>query len=722
MNVLALIPFVIVEVVFVAFIVLIARSGLRETVNRSFFYFLVAFALWGASNYVSNLTDLPNDTLLLLNRVLFVVSIIGLFALLSFITHITHQKVRLLMRFVTTFLVVVAIMVSLTPLTVSSVYVEHDSVVGVNFDILSLLYFLIVVYISGLILYRLTRGVRQKNSRERSRARVLFVSIGVAIAAILLTNVLIPLAFNTFSLTMLGLFAGMFIIAGVSYGIVRHGMFDIKRAAVRSVTYSLVLATLALSYFVLAFLLSTLFGNVLVTADQAISGVIISLLLALAFQPIKHFFDQATNKIFYKDEYSSDEFFATLNRILVTTTDIRKLLQRISVQISETLKSEQVFFSIRSASHRYVSAGTDRHVVIPAADLDELEMWFREKPHILQTSLIEDNQTLKRLLMSYRVELVMPLLQGDVLVGFLFVGDHRISAYKQRDLRVLETVSDELVIAIQNALSVQEVKDLNAHLEQRIDEATRELRQSNSQLQRLDEAKDEFISMASHQLRTPLTSIKGYISMLIDGDVGKVSSQQKHLLNEVFMSSERMVRLIGDFLNVSRLQTGKFVVEKHPTDLSKVVAQEIESLKLNANTRGMTFNYTQPKHFPILDIDEGKIQQVIMNFSDNAIYYSKDNSKIKVSLSFNATHVEFLVKDTGIGVPASEQAQLFNKFFRATNARKQRPDGTGVGLFLAKKVIDAHDGSIIFESKEGKGSTFGFKLPIKKLRAAGNAD
>jgi signal transduction histidine kinase len=268
------------------------------------------------------------------------------------------------------------------------------------------------------------------------------------------------------------------------------------------------------------------------------------------------------------------------------------------------------------------------------------------------------------------------------------------------------------VIAIQNAQSVDEVRKLNSTLEQRISAATGELRRSNAQLQRLDKAKDEFISMASHQLRTPLTSIKGYLSMLIEGDIGAVSKEQKKVLSEAFVSSERMVRLIGDFLNVSRLQTGKFVIEKHPVDLARMVQREIDGLEQNALARDMKFVYKKPKDIPMLNIDENKVQQVVMNFCDNAIYYSKEKSKITVTLQKSGNSVVFKVIDTGIGVPKAEQARLFQKFFRAENARRARPDGTGVGLFLAKKVIDDHGGSIIFESKEGKGSTFGFRLPI----------
>lgn len=308
----------------------------------------------------------------------------------------------------------------------------------------------------------------------------------------------------------------------------------------------------------------------------------------------------------------------------------------------------------------------------------------------------------------------MPLHKGDTMIGYLCLGQPRGFGYTNRDLHALKSIADELTIAIQNALSVEEVRKLNGSLEQRVSSATHELRTSNAQLQRLDEAKDEFISMASHQLRTPLTSIKGYLSMLIDGDVGSVTKEQKHMLNEAFVSSERMVRLIGDFLNVSRLQTGKFVIEKHPVDLALLVQREVEGLAQNAAGRGMSFVYKKPKGIPMLNLDENKIQQVVMNFADNAIYYSKEKSKISVSLKKVGEFVEFKVTDTGIGVPKSEQANLFNKFFRATNARRARPDGTGVGLFLAKKVVDDHDGSIIFESKEGKGSTFGFRLPIPR--------
>jgi signal transduction histidine kinase len=179
-----------------------------------------------------------------------------------------------------------------------------------------------------------------------------------------------------------------------------------------------------------------------------------------------------------------------------------------------------------------------------------------------------------------------------------------------------------------------------------------------------------------------------------------------------------MVHLINDFLNVSRLQTGKFIIDRRPIDLATIVAQEVDGLKTTAAQRKLSLSYKVSSNVPRIYADEGKLRQVIMNFVDNAIYYSKESTTIKVTLVADPDVITLKVKDTGIGVPEAEQANLFTKFFRATNARRQRPDGTGVGLYLAKRVIVAHGGKILFESAEGQGSTFGFTLPIKRLQSA----
>ena len=293
---------------------------------------------------------------------------------------------------------------------------------------------------------------------------------------------------------------------------------------------------------------------------------------------------------------------------------------------------------------------------------------------------------------------VVKLLARRQIVGLLVIGFPYPAAQLQpNDTDLIDRLCDSIGVALDNKLLFEE--------NQRV---LRQLRETNNKLKALDETKDDFISMASHQLRTPLTSVKGYISMVLEGDAGKVNKQQREMLDQAFVSSQRMVYLIADLLNVSRLKTGKFVIEKTPVNLADVVEQELGQLKETAASRSLTLEYEKPKDFPVLMLDETKTRQVIMNFTDNAIYYTPAGGTIHVRLIDKEHTVELRIEDDGIGVPRSEQAHLFTKFYRADNARKARPDGTGLGLFMAKKVIVAQGGSLIFESKEGQGSTFGF--------------
>ena len=300
-------------------------------------------------------------------------------------------------------------------------------------------------------------------------------------------------------------------------------------------------------------------------------GVLVSLMF---FQPVKKFFESLINSVFYQYNYDSDEFFARLNRTLTTTTGLRSLMERAAFEIATTMKSEQTFFFVHTSEGHYITAGTTHHSHLPIEDALQLQNINNKKHGVIVASLLDKESPARRLMVSHRVELILPLLQSGVM-GYLCLGRRLSSHYTMRDIKVLSTIADELVIAIQNTLSIQEVRDINATLQQRIENATKELRSSNVRLLQLDKAKDEFVGMASHQLRTPLTSVKGYISMVLEGDAGEITATQRQFLDEAFASSERMVHLIEDFLNVSRIQNGKFIIDRHPTDLSKVVEQEI---------------------------------------------------------------------------------------------------------------------------------------------------
>jgi signal transduction histidine kinase len=289
------------------------------------------------------------------------------------------------------------------------------------------------------------------------------------------------------------------------------------------------------------------------------------------------------------------------------------------------------------------------------------------------------------------------------LTGVMVVGLTEVIP-KINDIELIERLAQPTGIAIQNRLLYEENQEI-----------VNELTQTNQKLKEIDSTKDEFISMASHQLRTPLTSMKGYVSMVLEGEFGEINDQQKAMLQQAFDSSQRMVYLISDLLNVSRLRTGKFNITRSETDLSEIVDSEIKQLMPNAQNRKVRLYYTKPLNFPSVWLDETKTRQVIMNFMDNALYYTPAGGRVDIELVSTAEYVRFTVKDTGLGISKKDQPYLFTKFYRAQNARKMRPDGTGLGLYMAKKIIIAQGGSIIFNSQENQGSTFGFEFPRNSL-------
>ena len=652
-------------------------------------------------------------------RLTFIASLLMLYSMLGFVASATKTHIPRPLMTTLTLVTAACIGLTLTPLTFSGVYDGGNIVIPQReaFYYVTLAYILLLIVVSTLM--SIVAHNRARYKYVKRRYGVLASGLLAGVVAGMMTNIILTNALGTVEPARYSWIALLIWTLTLVYVVARHHLLDVRLAVVRTIAYFFVFASLAGVYFGLAFLLSRFMYGQAVSSLELISNAGIALVLALLFQPLRHVFNRATRHIFYRDIYRSDDFFARLNRELSTTTDLRPLLKKAAETIGMTLDAGQSFFFVSyRGGERYISAGTAHHSQFLPKDGEAIERYLQHHDEpVLVTERIDD-RAVQAFLRSHRIALVLPLRQSSARIGYLLLGERQSGVYVRRDLRILQTIADELAIAIQNALSVQEVKELNATLQERIDEATKELRASNSKLQRLDQAKDEFVSMASHQLRTPLTSVKGYISMVLEGDAGDITPMQHKLLSEAFASSERMVHLINDFLNVSRLQTGRFMLDARPTDLAKVVGQEVDSLRSTAEARNLKLQYRAPSRLPILYVDEGKLRQVIMNFLDNAIYYSREQTSIKVKLTSEAGEMIMEVHDTGIGVPEAEQVHLFSKFFRATNARKQRPDGTGVGLYLAKKVITAHGGTMIFSSVEGEGSVFGFRLPIVNLLEA----
>jgi len=258
------------------------------------------------------------------------------------------------------------------------------------------------------------------------------------------------------------------------------------------------------------------------------------------------------------------------------------------------------------------------------------------------------------------------------------------------------------------------IRSVKKEIEQKekLEVLTLELENANEKLKSLDKLKTEFLSLASHQLRSPLTAIQGYTSMLLEGDFGAVGVKQKEAIDRVFQSSKHLTLVVEDLLNVAKIEQGGMQYVKAPFDFEKVVSDITKDLSVNANNKGLKLSFETDKKSPYnANGDMEKIRQVILNLIDNSIKYTKEGSvKVKLSKDQIKKKIRLSITDTGMGITPEIKTTLFKKFARGEGGKVDSM-GTGLGLYLAKEIIEAHKGKVWAESEgAGKGSTFFVEL------------
>ena len=270
-----------------------------------------------------------------------------------------------------------------------------------------------------------------------------------------------------------------------------------------------------------------------------------------------------------------------------------------------------------------------------------------------------------------------------------------------------EFITNLFIFLIMLVIGVLLIRSVKKEVEQR-----EKLEQLTQKLKHLDEQKDEFISMAAHELRAPMTAIKGYISMIMEGEEGDITEKARGYLADANNINDRLVRLVNNMLNVSRIEEGRMAYQIEDEYLSRVVRLVYSQFVPEAERKGLAYKLEIPTHIKDkVRVDPDRIQEVIGNLISNAVKYT-ENGFIKVRLTQPSKgSVRFEVEDTGLGVSEEEQKKLFQKFERIeTNLGKTT--GTGLGLYISKLLIETFHGKIDINSKPGKGSIFWFELPL----------
>ena len=306
------------------------------------------------------------------------------------------------------------------------------------------------------------------------------------------------------------------------------------------------------------------------------------------------------------------------------------------------------------------------------------------------------------LALDYRAAFAFPVLVGTEVVGVLEFFAPDSAGRDENLLRIMAHIGTVLGRVVERT------------------RAEHALAEQNEALRQLDGLKDEFVSLVSHELRTPLTSIRGYLELVLDDAETPLSGEHRAFLDVVQRNADRLLRLVGDLLFVAQVDAGRLMVERAEVDLAAVAAECVKAAEPIAARREV--RVVVDARPTVLVGDRARLGQLLDNLVSNAIKFSPEGGEVSVRVAAAGARAELEVSDSGIGIPADEQDQLFERFFRSSNARRAAIQGTGLGLVIVRAIAEAHGGTVAVTSREGEGTTFRVELPLAALTPGISAD
>lgn len=310
--------------------------------------------------------------------------------------------------------------------------------------------------------------------------------------------------------------------------------------------------------------------------------------------------------------------------------------------------------------------------------------------------------------------IISPILTQNGIIGVVFVGNlSNVSPVTEGDEELISILASQIGQSLENARLFEEVYRSSQALESKVQERTKQLQEALKEVQEISKTKSDFISAVSHELRTPLTSIKGYAAILMDGKLGEIPEKVRQRLGKINTHSDNLVGLINNLLDISRIESGRVEMNFGKCELTKVVDNVQDLLTPQMRDKSIEFkNEVDPK-IPTMQLDHSQIERVFINLVGNAIKFTPEKGLISVKATIENDLVTCSVTDTGIGIPEEDIKRLFDEFYRVDNEINMNVKGTGLGLPLAKKIVEAHDGRMWVTSIVKQGTTFHFTLPVK---------
>src|SRR3989344_768485 len=401
---------------------------------------------------------------------------------------------------------------------------------------------------------------------------------------------------------------------------------------------------------------------------------------------------QVVNKV-----VDETDFIKALTTFMIDKNS-NSLLQLAMSQTEETRKSELELN--RAIQGIKIRLDDENNIVVKAVSQKKMLLTHNLTDVFTPHFTKEESSRIQQIIQSDTSYIYPLIIRGDVIGAMVIsvAGLEKSLPYYKIDL--IDRIPGIIAISIDNALLYQSIQ------------------KANERLKEVDMLKDEFVSLASHELRTPMTVIKSYVWMLLYGSMGELSEKQKPSLQSTLSSTEGLIKLVNDMLNISRIESGRITIEPAPTDIDKLVSTVVGELETRASEVGIHLLYSPPQEKLIVKADIERIREVLINLLGNSLKFTSEGGTVTVTVAPSGNDFAVVkIKDTGRGISEVDMLKLFKKFNMVGNSHltKDRGQGTGLGLYLSKSLIELHGGKIWAQSEgRGKGSIFSFTLPINQ--------
>lgn len=667
----------------------------------------IIFAAWTVANYFSLNSPTADATLFWIRAVMFITAPLGP-TLYLFIKAFPNKELVINKTFLKILigLTLFVQLIAFTPLIFSGVTISANQITPTPAPGIILFAFLFMgLPIAGI--FEIYRKYRRSTGVERQQLKFLVFGISITFTLLIITNFIFVLLFKLSNFVIFGPMFSLIFVGVIFYTILKHRLLAIRLILARSVAYVFLIAVLASIYTIGIFFISRYIFYGETPTQQRFTSALLALFIVLTFEPLKNAVQKATDRVFFRSKYNSDEIILELTTIIASNVKLKDLTQKTLHKLLNDLQIERGAFIIYRKQNKF-TISADGYRKLPNFKKEAIDSIYRLKKMVMLDE--EKDKNMRQLMHQLGVEIVVPLSDREQSEGLLVLGSKKSGEmYTPQDVKILEIFGPVISIAIQNAKSYEEIRSFNKTLSERVAAATKELQESHEKLQTLDKQKDKFLGMASHELKTPITSIKAFSQVLYRKIDKKEHKEYASLLENINAQTDKVTKLINDLLNVSNIEEGKLVLNKEKFDADELIEKTISDIQFTTDTHTI-IKKGRIKTSAYGDAD--RLSQVVSNLLTNAIKYSPRANKVIVSVSENAMQALITVKDYGPGINKEDQQKIFDRFYRTKDHEEKNIAGFGLGLYIAAEIVKRHDGELQVASSKGKGSVFSFTIPL----------